>query len=37
MYSEYLKVLKGQIAPPGFEPGTRDPESRMIDHFTMGL
>ena len=25
------------IAPPGFEPGSREPESRMIDHYTRGL
>gem|GEM_PF-4638964 len=25
------------IAPPGFEPGSRDPKSRMLDHYTTGL
>ena len=25
------------VAPPGFEPGARDPESRMMDHYTTGL
>ncbi len=25
------------VVPPGFEPGSRDPESRMMDHYTKGL
>ncbi len=25
------------VAPPGFEPGSRDPESRRIDHYPTGL
>ena len=25
------------VAPPGFEPGSQDPESQMMDHYTTGL
>ncbi|GEM_PF-5555090 len=25
------------VAPPGFEPGSRDPKSRMLDRYTTGL
>ncbi len=25
------------VVPPGFEPGSRDPESRMMDRYTKGL
>ena len=30
-------LSKELIAPPGFEPGSRDPESRRIDHYPTGL
>ena len=25
------------VAPPGFEPGSTDPESDVLDHYTTGL
>jgi hypothetical protein len=25
------------VAPPGFEPGSQDPESQMMDRYTTGL
>ena len=25
------------VAPPGFEPGSRDPKSRMLGRYTTGL
>ncbi len=25
------------VAPPGLEPGSEDPESPMLDHYTTGL
>jgi hypothetical protein len=28
---------KKGVAPNGFEPMSREPESRMIDHYTTGL
>jgi hypothetical protein len=30
-------VMKKKIAPNGFEPMSREPESRMIDRYTTGL
>ena len=33
-------VFRGEqlvVAPPGFEPGSQDPESQMMDHYTTGL
>jgi hypothetical protein len=29
--------MKKKIAPNGFEPMSREPESRMIDRYTTGL
>ena len=26
-----------KVAPPGFEPGSRGPEPRMMDRYTKGL
>jgi hypothetical protein len=26
-----------QVAPPGFEPGSRAPKANMMDHYTTGL
>ncbi len=27
----------GMVVPPGFEPGSWDPEPHMMDHYTKGL
>ncbi len=35
-----MKLCEGKVsmvAPPGFEPGSRDPKSRMLDRYTTGL
>ena len=29
--------VKKKVVPPGFEPGSPDPESEMIVHYTTGL
>ena len=32
-----LRGTRRLVVPPGFEPGSRDPESRMMDRYTKGL
>ncbi len=32
-----MEFIRKKIAPPGFEPGSQDPESRMIGRYTTGL
>ncbi|CAD5245302.1 protein of unknown function [Thermococcus camini] len=35
-----MKLCAGKVsmvAPPGFEPGSRDPKSRMLGRYTTGL
>jgi hypothetical protein len=37
---KYILRIKGcrkLVVPPGFEPGSWDPEPHMMDHYTKGL
>ena len=35
--TSHIKTMKIEIAPPGFEPRSKDPKSLMIGHYTTGL
>ena len=30
-------ICERQVVPPGFEPGSEEPESSMMDRYTKGL
>ena len=32
-----MKKSERQVVPPGFEPGSEEPESSMMDRYTKGL
>ena len=36
-YVRGTRMFQVRIAPPGFEPGSREPESRILDRCTTGL
>ena len=33
----FMKIMGFLVAPPGFEPGSRDLKSRMLGRYTTGL